>query len=79
MKAIKGLALVGAATGLLVGGAGVAAANSGVQGAALGSPGTASGNLSQVLTKVQTNSCGNATSAAGAVLNPAFGNACVNR
>ncbi|MGH3310696.1 MAG: chaplin [Streptomyces sp.] len=79
MKAIKSLALVGAATGLLVGGAGAAAANDGAQGAAIGSPGFISGNVTQVVTNVQANLCGNSTNAGIAFLNPTFGNACVNR
>lgn len=79
MKAIKGLALAGAAAGLLIGGAGVAAAdNDGAQGAAIGSPGDASGNLSQVVTNVQTNDCSIGGDVAG-TLNPTFGNACVNK
>lgn len=47
------------------------------QGAAIGSPGVASGNLVQVPVHVPVNVCGNAVSIVG-LLNPAFGNTCVN-
>jgi ChpA-C len=79
MKAIKGLALVGAATGLLAAGAGAAAADSDVIGKAVGSPGVDSGNLYQTVTTTQTNACGNTTSSGASILNPAFGNSCANR
>ncbi|MGH3310697.1 MAG: chaplin [Streptomyces sp.] len=79
MKAIKSVAVVGAAAGLLIGGAGVAAANDGAQGAAIGSPGAISGNVTQVVTNLQANLCGNSTNIIVGFLNPTFGNACVNR
>ena len=86
MKAIKSIAVVGAAAaGLVAVGTGAAVAgghhseNRGAQGAAIGSPGAASGLLTQAVTSAQTNACGNATSAAAGILNPAFGNSCVNR
>lgn len=79
MKAIKSIAVFGAAAGLLAGAAGFAAAadNDGAQGAAIGSPGTGSGNLTQVVTNTQTNNCSFGGYVAG-TLNPTFGNRCVN-
>ncbi|MET8681110.1 hypothetical protein ABZW18_26890 [Streptomyces sp. NPDC004647] len=55
MKAIKGPALGGAATGLLAAGARVAAADIDVVDKALGSPGAASGSLTQTFFTTQTN------------------------
>lgn len=49
----------------------------GAQGAAIGSPGVLSGNVIQVPVHVPVNVCGNTISVIG-LLNPAFGNACVN-
>ncbi|MDB1089045.1 chaplin [Streptomyces sp. ACA25] len=74
---IKKVVAVAAATGgLVLAGAGVAVADAGAQGAAVNSPGILSGNLVQAPVHVPLNDCGN-TIGAG-VLNPAFGNACVN-
>ncbi|KOT93405.1 MULTISPECIES: chaplin [Streptomyces] len=58
-------------------GAGLAMADAGAQGAAVGSPGVASGNVVQVPVNVPVNVCGNTIDVIG-LLNPAFGNACVN-
>ncbi|GGZ64587.1 chaplin [Streptomyces subrutilus] len=70
-----GLALaVGAA---VVGGASAASADAGAQGLAAGSPGVASGNLIQVPVHIPVNACGNSVNVIG-LLNPAFGNTCVN-
>ncbi|WP_442940664.1 chaplin [Nostoc sp.] len=44
---------------------------------AIGSPGVLSGNLVQVPVHVPVNVCGNSISVIG-LLNPAFGNTCVN-
>ncbi|MTE18334.1 DUF320 domain-containing protein [Streptomyces sp. TRM43335] len=75
---IKKVVAVAAATGgLVLAGAGVAAADSGAQGAAVGSPGVISGNVVQVPIHIPVNVCGNTVSVIG-LLNPAFGNACVN-
>lgn len=52
-------------------------ADSGAQGAAIGSPGVLSGNVIQVPINHQVNLCGNTVNTPG-VLNPAFGNVCVN-
>ncbi|MFJ6935525.1 chaplin [Streptomyces sp. NPDC101132] len=54
-----------------------AMADSEAYGKAVGSPGVASGNLGQVPVHVPVNVCGNTANLA-ALLNPAFGNVCVN-
>ncbi|NYV75913.1 chaplin [Streptomyces sp. UH6] len=75
---IKKIVTAAAATGgLLLAGAGMAAADSEAQGAAAGSPGVVSGNVIQVPVHVPVNVCGNSISVIG-LLNPAFGNVCVN-
>ncbi|MFF0113044.1 chaplin [Streptomyces prasinus] len=76
---LKKIVAVAAATGgIVLAGAGMAAADSGAQGAALNSPGVASGNVVQVPVHVPVNACGNTVSVIG-LLNPAFGNTCVNQ
>ncbi|MGY0066360.1 chaplin ChpH [Streptomyces sp. QTS137] len=76
---IKKIVAVAAATGgLVLAGAGMAAADSGAQGAAVNSPGVVSGNVVQVPVHVPVNACGNTVSVIG-LLNPAFGNTCVNQ
>ncbi|MEU6440311.1 chaplin [Streptomyces sp. NPDC047046] len=62
---------------LALGAAVPAFADSGAEGAAIGSPGVLSGNLVQVPVHVPLNVCGNSINVIG-LLNPAFGNACVN-
>ncbi|QDQ10626.1 chaplin ChpH [Streptomyces spectabilis] len=74
----KVVAAAVATGGLVLVGAGVAAADAGAQGAAVHSPGVASGNVVQVPVHVPVNACGNTISVIG-VLNPAFGNYCVNK
>lgn len=75
---IKKVVAAAAATGSLVlAGAGMAVADSGAQGAAVGSPGVLSGNVVQVPIHIPVNVCGNTVSVIG-LLNPAFGNTCVN-
>ena len=75
---IKKVVAAAAATGgLVLAGAGIAAADSGAQGAAVGSPGAISGNQVQVPVHVPVNACGNSVNVIG-LLNPAFGNSCVN-
>ncbi|MFC8076515.1 chaplin ChpH [Streptomyces sp. NPDC057137] len=75
---IKKVVAAAAATGSLVlAGAGMAVADSGAQGAAVGSPGVLSGNVVQVPIHIPVNACGNTVSVIG-LLNPAFGNTCVN-
>jgi hypothetical protein len=75
---IKKIVAAAAVTGgLVLAGAGMAVADSGAQGAALHSPGVVSGNVVQVPIHVPVNVCGNTISVIG-LLNPAFGNVCVN-
>ncbi|MCI3220928.1 MULTISPECIES: chaplin ChpH [Streptomyces] len=75
---IKKVVAAAAATGSLVlAGAGMAVADSGAQGAAVGSPGVLSGNVIQVPIHIPVNACGNTVSVIG-LLNPTFGNTCVN-
>ncbi|MCZ0206488.1 chaplin [Streptomyces achromogenes] len=62
---------------LALGMAGPAFADSGASGTAVGSPGVISGNVIQVPVHVPINLCGNTIDII-ALLNPAFGNACVN-
>ncbi|MER6465045.1 chaplin [Streptomyces sp. NPDC048409] len=73
----KGLVLSTAAVAAVAGGAGAAAADSGANGAAAHSPGVLSGNVIQVPVHVPVNVCGNTIDVIG-LLNPAFGNTCVN-
>ncbi|MEW1655448.1 MULTISPECIES: chaplin [unclassified Streptomyces] len=74
----KVVAAAAVAGGLVMTGAGLAVADSGAQGAAVHSPGVVSGNVIQVPVHVPVNVCGNTVSLIG-LLNPAFGNTCVNR
>ncbi|MEU1149099.1 chaplin [Streptomyces sp. NPDC005863] len=74
----KIVAAVAATGGLVLAGAGIAAADAGAQGAAVKSPGVISGNVVQVPVHVPVNACGNTVSVVG-LLNPAFGNVCVNK
>ncbi|MFD0342672.1 chaplin ChpH [Streptomyces sp. NPDC127117] len=73
-KVVAAAAVTG---GLVLAGAGMAVADSGAQGAAVGSPGVISGNNIQVPIHVPVNLCGNTISVIG-LLNPAFGNTCIN-
>ena len=76
---IKKVVAAAAATGgLVLAGAGLAVADAGAQCAAVGSPGVVSGNVIQVPVHVPVNACGNTVSVIG-LLNPTFGNACVNK
>ncbi|MFI9722487.1 chaplin ChpH [Streptomyces sp. NPDC052396] len=74
----KVVATAAATGGLLLAGAGLAAADSGAQGAAVNSPGVVSGNVVQVPVEVPVNVCGNTINVVG-LLNPATGNVCVNK
>ncbi|MEU5900743.1 MULTISPECIES: chaplin [Streptomyces] len=74
----KVVAAVAATGGLVLAGAGIATADAGAQGAAVGSPGVVSGNVVQVPVHIPVNACGNTVSVIG-LLNPAFGNTCVNK
>lgn len=73
----KVVAAAAATSGLVLAGAGVAVADSGAKGAAVGSPGVLSGNVIQVPVHIPVNVCGNTISIVG-LLNPAFGNTCIN-
>ncbi|MEU9033977.1 chaplin [Streptomyces sp. NPDC048352] len=73
----RGLAVALAAGALVAGGASVASADAGAQGVAAYSPGVGSGNLIQVPIHIPINACGNTLSIIG-LLNPSFGNTCIN-
>jgi ChpA-C len=78
MQNIKRSALLVTVTaGIVVGGAGAAMASSTATGAANNSPGVLSGNVVQVPVHVPVNVCGNTVDVIG-LLNPAFGNHCLN-
>ncbi|MFC8715740.1 chaplin [Streptomyces sp. NPDC057197] len=62
---------------LALGMAAPAFADAGAEGAAVGSPGVISGNTLQVPVHVPINVCGNTIDII-ALLNPTFGNTCVN-
>ncbi|MFI5640176.1 chaplin [Streptomyces goshikiensis] len=76
-RVLKSAALALAAGAVVVGGASMASADAGAQGAAIGSPGVLSGNVIQIPIHIPVNACGNSVSVIG-LLNPAFGNTCVN-
>ncbi|MDJ0385159.1 chaplin [Streptomyces sp. G-G2] len=76
-RVLKSLALAFAAGAVVVGGASLASADAGAQGIAANSPGVLSGNLIQVPIHIPVNVCGNSANVIG-LLNPAFGNTCVN-
>ncbi|MGW8360374.1 chaplin [Streptomyces wedmorensis] len=73
----RGLAVALAAGAIVVAGGSVASADAGAQGVAAYSPGVGSGNLIQVPIHIPINACGNTVSVIG-LLNPSFGNTCVN-
>ncbi|MER7722649.1 chaplin [Streptomyces sp. NPDC096323] len=73
----KAVAVTAAAGAVLAGGVGMAAADAGAGGAAIGSPGVLSGNVLQAPIHIPINICGNTINVVG-VLNPAFGNVCIN-
>ncbi|WP_380278492.1 chaplin [Kitasatospora purpeofusca] len=78
MRNLKKAAVLSLATaGLVAGAAGGAFASSGAEGVAAGSPGVLSGNQIQIPVHVPINLCGNTIDII-ALLNPAFGNTCVN-
>ncbi|MFI5667156.1 chaplin [Streptomyces sp. NPDC051704] len=74
---MRATTLAVAGTAVLMGGAGLASADSAAEGLAAESPGVGSGNLVQVPVNVPVNVCGLTANLVG-VLNPAFGNTCVN-
>ena len=74
----KVVAAAAATGGLVLAGAGLAVADAGPQGAAVHSPGIVSGNVIQAPVHIPVNVCGNTISVIG-LLNPAFGNTCINK
>ncbi|WP_192582710.1 chaplin [Streptomyces triticiradicis] len=76
-RVVRSAGLVAAAGAVVLAGAAAASADSGAQGAAIGSPGVLSGNVVQIPISIPVNACGNTVSVIG-LLNPAFGNTCVN-
>jgi hypothetical protein len=76
-RTAKAVVFSAVAAAAMAGSAGIAAADSGAQGAATDSPGVISGNAVQVPVHVPVNVCGNTINVIG-LLNPAFGNTCVN-
>ncbi|MEU6402258.1 chaplin [Streptomyces sp. NPDC046985] len=72
----KSLAVVTGAI-MALGMAAPAFADAGADGTATGSPGVLSGNVVQVPVHIPVNACGNTVNVI-ALLNPAFGNTCVN-
>ncbi|GAA0496852.1 MULTISPECIES: chaplin [Streptomyces] len=76
MKYTK-VAAVAAGTLMAAGAAAPAFADAGASGAANNSPGVLSGNVAQIPIHIPVNVCGNTIDIIG-LLNPAFGNTCVN-
>ncbi|MEU0131765.1 MULTISPECIES: chaplin [unclassified Streptomyces] len=76
MKYTK-VAAVAAGTLMALGAAAPAMADSGAEAVAVGSPGVLSGNVVQVPIHIPVNVCGNSVNVIG-LLNPAFGNVCIN-
>ncbi|MEU3858327.1 chaplin [Streptomyces sp. NPDC028722] len=73
----KAAAVALGTSAVVISGAGLALADANAEGAAVGSPGVLSGNVIQVPVHVPINLCGNTVDII-ALLNPAFGNVCVN-
>ncbi|MEE1749984.1 chaplin [Streptomyces sp. NPDC007076] len=76
MKYTK-VAAIAAGTLMAMGAAAPAFADSGAEGGAANSPGVVSGNVIQVPIHIPVNLCGNTINVIG-LLNPSFGNTCVN-
>lgn len=74
---LKKTAAAAAGVIMAMGIAAPAVADAGAAGAAIGSPGVLSGNVVQVPIHIPVNVCGNSINII-ALLNPTFGNACVN-
>ncbi|GHI07393.1 chaplin [Streptomyces cellostaticus] len=71
------LAAAALAVTAVLGCTGAAAAHAGADGIAANSPGVVSGNVIQVPVHVPVNVCGSSIDIVG-LLNPTFGNTCVN-
>ncbi|WP_328299151.1 chaplin [Streptomyces sp. NBC_00435] len=80
-RLVRGTTIAAAGAAMLLGGAGLASAYGGDGATANGltgeAPGVLSGSLLQVPVDVPVNVCGNTVDVI-ALLNPAFGNTCVN-
>ncbi|MEV7163418.1 chaplin [Streptomyces microflavus] len=76
MKYTK-VAAVAAGTLMAMGAAAPAMADSAAEAIAAGSPGVLSGNVVQVPVHIPVNVCGNTVNVIG-LLNPTFGNTCIN-
>ncbi|MEU3948485.1 chaplin [Streptomyces sp. NPDC029526] len=76
---IRLITAAGLASVALLASAGTAVADGGPEtvGVASNSPGVLSGNVIQIPVDVDVNACGNSINVVG-LLNPAFGNTCVN-
>ncbi|GGY28669.1 chaplin [Streptomyces xanthochromogenes] len=74
----KSVVSAGAGAAVVMLGAGMASADAGAQGVAANSPGVLSGNLLQVPVHVPVNACGLTVNVIG-LLNPNFGNTCINK
>ncbi|MEU9146912.1 chaplin [Streptomyces sp. NPDC048349] len=74
----KKAAVLTAGVLMAAGAASPALASSDATGAAVESPGVASGNAIQVPIAIPINLCGNSINVIG-LLNPTFGNVCINR
>ncbi|SEN46863.1 Small secreted domain [Actinacidiphila rubida] len=73
----KSVALAVLAGGIILVSGGVATADSGANGAAVGSPGVLSGDVIEVPINIPVNLCGDSVDVIG-LLNPALGDTCVN-
>ncbi|MFE2035972.1 chaplin [Streptomyces scopuliridis] len=73
----KAVVLSTAAAAAVAGASGVAFADADAEAAAVGSPGVISGNVVQVPIHLPVNLCGNTIDVIG-LLNPTFGNVCIN-
>jgi hypothetical protein len=78
MRIRTAVVATGLAATAVLGGATAASADSGAKGGATKSPGFISGNVVQVPVDVPINVCGNTVDIL-ALLNPTFGNVCVNK
>ncbi|MET4927365.1 chaplin [Streptomyces sp. PSRA5] len=77
-RVAKSVVLATSSAALLLAGAGMASAGgASAEGVAANSPGVLSGNLVQIPVHIPVNLCGNTVNVIG-LLNPAFGNTCVN-
>lgn len=77
-RVAKSVFMATSSAAFLLAGAGMASAGgASAEGVAANSPGVLSGNLVQIPVHIPINLCGNTVDVVG-LLNPAFGNVCVN-